>query len=384
MKSILFLVSLYKPNFGGIENSVSELTKEFLRMGYEVIIVCSDRDYISSSKLKRFENIDGAHVYRYEYPTGFLGFIKQIFNCYEVVRSNELQFSDVFIARSPVPILAAFMAGARKIKYIVPSVFVYQVNISQLKSPKVFFSFLVNSFFQLVSLLLSENYAFSKSVCRQIKTASFGMKGATLIKPGISNERFFPLDCSDKKSLRARFGIPTGARVILGLGRFSEIKRFDHIIRSAKFCDDNFYFVIVGDGPESKNYNKLISDLDLGSKVKVFPSTTSPELYFQLSDLFVMTSRYEAFGQVLLEATSCGLPIVAYPNSTDTDTSVHQIYKGYPHLVFFTQKSSPEHLAESIKKFNTIESSNEFDKEYFELRSKYSWQSMAEYLVSKN
>lgn len=383
MKSVLFLVSLYRPNVGGVENSVLELAREFHKSGYRVSVVCSDRDYVSAEKLKKFECIEDADIYRFSYPNGFFGFFEQFYNCFRVVRDNDLHCSDVVVARSPVPLISGFFAGARSIKYIVPSVYFFQEKYVGLKSARKILSFLANSFLQFLAFLLAKNYVFSESMRKQVRKASLGIVNARVVKPGVSTSRFFPLSKSDKNLLRLKYDIPANAKVVLGLGRFSEMKQFDQAIKSVEYWNDDTLLLLVGDGPEREHYLDLVNKLSLQDKVRVFPSTTTPERYFQLADFFVMTSRYEAFGQVLLEATCCGLPIIAYPNSHGVQTSVQRIYEGCPNLVTFTRSASPVSLAKEINQAEVNFCSVSFDKESKVLLAGYTWDAMVRTLIDQ-
>lgn len=94
------------------------------------------------------------------------------------------------------------------------------------------------------------------------------------------------------------------------------IKRQDRLIRAFNsvvkvFPDTELH--IVGNGPEFVNLKKLVSELDLKSQV-VFHGALQRQDAFGLMrscDIFALSSDYETFGVVLIEAMSCGLPIVA-------------------------------------------------------------------------
>jgi len=75
----------------------------------------------------------------------------------------------------------------------------------------------------------------------------------------------------------------------------------------------NIKLIIAGDGPEFKVLEKLIWNLDLGSQVSLYGKASRDEVKKLLhnSDAFVLSSEYETFGVVLIEAMSCGLPVLA-------------------------------------------------------------------------
>ncbi len=70
---------------------------------------------------------------------------------------------------------------------------------------------------------------------------------------------------------------------------------------------------IVGDGPEYNNLNRLIKELNLEEQVFLYGRASREEVkrLLQSSDAFVLSSQYETFGVVVIEALACGLPVVA-------------------------------------------------------------------------
>jgi glycosyltransferase involved in cell wall biosynthesis len=83
--------------------------------------------------------------------------------------------------------------------------------------------------------------------------------------------------------------------------------------------------VIAGNGPEYNNLKKLIQKLDMGKQISLYGNASRLEVkqLLQASDAFVLSSRYETFGVVLIEAMSCGLPVISTksggPESIITD-----------------------------------------------------------------
>ncbi|WP_179959426.1 glycosyltransferase [Marinobacter changyiensis] len=377
MPRVLILSSLFAPNIGGVENSINALAQEFIKLGYEVNIVCSNRNYIDGSELPLVDKNDRLNIYRYKYPSRPLGYFYQFTGCFKVLKENDLVSCDIVMARSAVPAMSAFFAGVSDIKYLVPSIYFFQEQIFKLSSLRKFLSVFFNSIVQLLALLVSKNLVFSTSMIEQVKKASLGIKAAYLVSPGVDSERFKPISLATKQKYRNELGVLSHQKIVLGLGRFSELKQFDHAIECMRYLDDDVVLFLVGDGPERARYEELVKTLNLSGKVKIFPSTKKPELYYQVSDAFVMTSRYESFGQVLLEATSSGVPIVAYPKSNTTNTSVDFIYKDYPSLIFYSEGNNAKCLAnailDAIGTFKLKESRIEFQS----FLERYSWHNLA-------
>ena len=67
--------------------------------------------------------------------------------------------------------------------------------------------------------------------------------------------------------------------------------------------------MLAGDGPESESVRALAAELGLGDRLVMLPNASGPEV-IPAFDVFLMTSRYEGFPYVLLEALAAGCAIV--------------------------------------------------------------------------
>jgi glycosyltransferase involved in cell wall biosynthesis len=70
--------------------------------------------------------------------------------------------------------------------------------------------------------------------------------------------------------------------------------------------------VIVGEGPERPALTVLASELGLADRVLMAGFIADPAAWYAHGDLFVLPSRWEGFGHVIVEAMACGLPVVAF------------------------------------------------------------------------
>lgn len=110
-------------------------------------------------------------------------------------------------------------------------------------------------------------------------------------------------------------GVGRGAR-LLTAGRLAKEKSFDVLLRNFAGilrARPDAMLVLLGDGPERANLEALATELNLGSSV-IFAGYASPDAmggYYQHADLFVFTSLSETQGLVALEASACGLPVIA-------------------------------------------------------------------------
>lgn len=101
----------------------------------------------------------------------------------------------------------------------------------------------------------------------------------------------------------------------LSIGRFSKgHKGFDLLIKAfAVFAerDSDWTLEIVGEGVEEPLYRSLIKENKLEKRVLLNPFTKNVQYHYMNSSVYVLSSRWEGFGLVLIEAMAHGLPIIS-------------------------------------------------------------------------
>lgn len=103
--------------------------------------------------------------------------------------------------------------------------------------------------------------------------------------------------------------------VCLAVGRLSYQKGFDMLVKSWKLIHDqfpNWKLNIYGGGELYDFLNALIDSLGLKGTVRIYPPTTQIGNAYLESSIMLVTSRYEGFSLVILEAHSYGLPVVSF------------------------------------------------------------------------
>ena len=108
----------------------------------------------------------------------------------------------------------------------------------------------------------------------------------------------------------------------LAVGRFSHRhKGFDLLIEAFHiFAQHNsdWKLDIVGEGVEEELYKSLIQKYHLEDRVFIHPFTNNIQDYYSKAQVYVLSSRWEGFGLVLVEAMAHGLPVI----SSDLPTSI--------------------------------------------------------------
>jgi glycosyltransferase involved in cell wall biosynthesis len=108
---------------------------------------------------------------------------------------------------------------------------------------------------------------------------------------------------------RAQFDTPADAPLALALGRLHPNKGLDVLIRAAALVPELFVW-IAGEGEERGNLEELARDLQLAERIKFLGWRSDRGALYKAADICVYPSREEPFGNVVVEAWSCGVPIV--------------------------------------------------------------------------
>lgn len=102
-------------------------------------------------------------------------------------------------------------------------------------------------------------------------------------------------------------------KLIVGMGRLSRQKNFLDLLIAFSHMKDlaNTHLLIMGEGLELENLKTMSQKLQIGDKVDFLGFIPNPYPILAQADVFVLSSRWEGFSNVVLEALACGVPIVA-------------------------------------------------------------------------
>lgn len=136
-----------------------------------------------------------------------------------------------------------------------------------------------------------------------------------VIPPGVDTNLFKPLD---QRAARKTLGI-TESKVVLSVGRIEPLKGIDILIRAVANLEnssDTRLLIVGGDSssdPEARRLRGVASAAGIDDKITFTGKVSQSELptYYNAADVFVLTSYYESFGLVALEAMACGVPVIA-------------------------------------------------------------------------
>jgi glycosyltransferase involved in cell wall biosynthesis len=354
---ILQVNKLYYPWIGGVETIVKEIA-EWLngKDEFEIeILVCNH-------KLKRvIEKVNGIKVFRASSFGIYLGMPLSfdLFLLYKKLYKNY----DLIFLHYPFPLgfVAYGIFSPKKNLFIW-----YHSDIVRQKFLEIFFRpFHIYALKKAKKIFVSNpNLIESSNYLRKFKEKC-------VVIPFCVDLQKFKLNEEIKKEveeIKKKYKPP----IVLSVGRYVYYKGFEYLIESAK--DVEARFLIIGEGPLKKKYEKIIKKLNLGDKVFLIPPVEDLVPYYHACDLFILPSitKSEAFGIVLLEAMACGKPLI----STDIGTGTSFINQdGITGFVIRPRNSKI--LSEKIKEIlnskelkekfsqNSLQRAQEFSKEKF-------------------
>lgn len=114
--------------------------------------------------------------------------------------------------------------------------------------------------------------------------------------------------------------------VVLGVGRLTQQKDFGLLIRAFKKSLNmrKARLIVLGEGELRSGLEDLVRSLGIEGEVSLPGFVDNPYVYMRNAALFVLSSRWEGFGNVLVEAMACGAPVV----STNCPSGPAEILEG--------------------------------------------------------
>ncbi len=116
---------------------------------------------------------------------------------------------------------------------------------------------------------------------------------------------------TDAAGRRQRETGPRPLRIV-SAGRLGPEKRFSLLLEACAGLQHDFRLEILGEGPERERLEAQAGKPGLAGKVTFCGFEVNPFPRFAAADVFALSSMFEGFPNVLLEANACGTPVVAF------------------------------------------------------------------------
>lgn len=140
------------------------------------------------------------------------------------------------------------------------------------------------------------------------------------------------------------------ARIVhlVAAGSLTRVKGFDLLIEALALCRNPcLHLTLLGEGPLLADLRRLTAEKGLTGQVRFVGFHKNPYAFFAQADAFVLSSRFEGFPNVVLEALACGTPVIATPSPG----GVREILEGVDGCVL-ADSVTAEALAKVLAGFN--------------------------------
>lgn len=268
-------------------------------------------DFKISNRLKMYYNYYPLSSLRYNGPIlgYFFRFVNNLINCLRYVNDKD---PDILFQITKYPIYSPIVSIIGKIKRIPVLLRYAGDNFNEYKLQSTLLSqvklFIRNNLLGTLPLLFSDKVIALNSYGKE-QLMNHGCKEGKIeiIPQPIDTEKFFRP--KDKKIIRKKLDLPLDKKIVLYVGRLSRLKGMKTFLNVIPEVGNkrNMLFLFIGKGEYCDELKKLGRNIRI---IEGVPHDAIPE-YYQASDLLVHPSLTEGISNTMLEAISCGLPVLA-------------------------------------------------------------------------
>lgn len=348
-KKILF--SAYTMDVGGIETALVNLLNELIKK-YDITLVLEKKQGVF---LKELNN--KITVFEYNPNQNKIAIIRKLINLLKRLKfivkyKNKFDFAGSFATYSKMGSFCARMASKNNALWCHAKYSDMYENSSE-----------IVSFFDMIKYKKFNKIVFvSNEGANDFKAHFPKSKSKVTVCNNLINYSQI-ISKSNKQISMQKDTIPT----FLNISRQEEgQKRLSRIIEASKILKNiNFghRVLMVGSGPDTNKYKEMVKRYNLEDNIVFLGELENPYPYFKIADSLILTSEYEGYPVVFLEAMILGIPIL----TTNISDSKEEIDGKFGIVV---KSSLPEDIANGMKKiieeketFNKVFNAEEYNRE---------------------
>jgi glycosyltransferase involved in cell wall biosynthesis len=286
------IYGITKSNWGGAQRYVFDIATSARKEGHDVSVLCG-----GEGVLKKKLSEAGIRVIPLPYmerDVKLKAEIKSFWGIYKILRAEQ---PDIFhVNSSKMGAMGALAGWLARVKVI------FTAHGWAFHEPRHWAAkMLIEEISWLTVLLSHKTICVSDAVKRAMEDKPFLKDKFVVIKNGIE-----PFPVSRKKD--------NGAKIVVGtIAELHRVKGIDvglrGFARAFKYTDA--IYEVIGEGDDRPYIENLIRELGIEAQVKLLGFKENARDYLPEFDIFVLPSRSEALGYVLLEAGIAKLPVVA-------------------------------------------------------------------------
>jgi glycosyltransferase involved in cell wall biosynthesis len=300
MKKIMFFIPYLVG--GGAQRVVVNLLKGINKEKFKLLIVVVDKNgYFSKAIPKDVEVVE----LNSKRALTSIGCLRKTIKKYEpdVFLSN-LDYANIvstvaciFLKNKPKLILTEHLNYSRSIQ-----------NKNTFK--KLIFSKLLKFSYKRADRIVTVSKGITNDLITYLNLESYRDKFITIYNPIVDDE----LLTKKNEEINDVWLNDEGLFNIIGVGRLSEQKDFKTLLKAFLIIKKQFNFVrllLLGEGELREELENTIKELGIKESVRLVGFVDNPYAFMRKADVFVLSSKYEGFGNVIVEAMACATPVVS-------------------------------------------------------------------------
>ena len=302
-KQICYIIT--KSNFGGAQKYVFELATSLDKELFEVSVALGGDGLLKQKLIESdIEVITIPGLERNISIKKELSAFKFLYNLF-----NERHFDVVHLNSSKIGGLGSFAAKVSGVPKIIFTAHGWAFN-----EDRGFVSKSVIKFIYWITMMLCDKtIAVSENIKSQVKGWPFISKRIEVIHNGVKEIDFYEKNHSRRVFVEANPKVDASKFLVGTIAELHPIKGLDVLIDSIKDLPENpdTQFIIIGDGEKKSELGEQIRNNNLSNKVILLGFLDNAAKYLKAFNLFVLPSRSEALGLVILEAGLAEVPVIA-------------------------------------------------------------------------
>jgi len=309
-KGILILTPFFSPNIGGVESYLDDLCVHLKTHGY-MVYVLTYKPLTVRIQAKSFEVSENMEIRRVPWVGYNLFHRLESYPVLEFLYLTPWLFIHALLLllrkRTHINVLHAQGLNAAFITRLLAPLFRKRAVMSTCAvynlDGKSFFSQVARWVLSGMDKVLPLA-SFSK---RELLRIGLPESKLAVYNLWIDQRKYIP---ADKQESKARVNLQ-GKFVVLFVGRFIKIKGVEVVLKVAQIVIEEIHFVFIGD--EGPLLQRIESESRHCKNIVLVRGVSGLQLvpYYQAADIVVVPSQYdEAFGKVIIEAFSCGTPVI--------------------------------------------------------------------------
>lgn len=285
---------------GGAENHLYELILHQLKQGHTVIVAYLKGDgYWAELFEKKGVQVVNLNMKRYGDPWPILGLKKTIEHVQADVVHSHLRPAELYTRLA--------LLGMQSVEMVISK----HNDVPFMQVP-------LSSWIERWTTRRAKRIICISEAVRHYMIEKTGIPSDRLVtvRYGLEPERYIEVGDRDVNNQRRSWGDCGGTYLVGAVARMVPQKRLDLLLEGyARFLDKSgghaSRLVLVGEGPLEENLRRRAEELEIIHRIEWEGYRKDIPVVMRSLDVLVLTSQFEGFGLVLLEAMAASLPVVA-------------------------------------------------------------------------